>query len=128
LDFPSSYTVKTYDLKSLFAGKCHALLCRDYIKGRDWYDFSWYIARRTPINFTFFNHAIVQTGRWKDHKMSVDAKWLIHELEEKINNMDWNIAKQDVVKFLRPRELAPLDLWSTDFFLSRLEKMAEYLP
>src|SRR5580704_4723863 len=45
LDFPLAYSVQSQDLPSLFASKNHALLCRDYIKGRDWYDFSWYVAK-----------------------------------------------------------------------------------
>jgi four helix bundle protein len=32
--------------KALFATKMHALLCRTYTKGRDWYDFLWFVARR----------------------------------------------------------------------------------
>jgi len=35
-----------FDPASLFAGKIHALLCREYLKGRDWYDFVWYTSRR----------------------------------------------------------------------------------
>ena len=53
LDFPLPYNINTQDLPSLFAGKCHALLCRQYTKGRDWYDFVWYVSRATPINFIF---------------------------------------------------------------------------
>ena len=39
LDFPINFTVTAHNLPSLFAGKSHALLCRNYIKGRDWFDF-----------------------------------------------------------------------------------------
>src|SRR3990167_5840855 len=52
LDFPLPYSVQTQDLPSLFASKSHALLCRDYTKGRDWYDFIWYVSRKTPVNFS----------------------------------------------------------------------------
>lgn len=41
---PSSITVET--LSTLFAGKSHALLCRTYEKGRDWYDFLWYLGKK----------------------------------------------------------------------------------
>ena len=61
-DFPLQFSIKAQDLSSLFAGKCHALLCRDYIKGRDWYDFIWYIARQTTINFMLLNNAINRMG------------------------------------------------------------------
>jgi len=46
LDFPLDFEVCHQDLPSNFALKIHALLCRPYLKGRDWYDFSWYISRK----------------------------------------------------------------------------------
>jgi hypothetical protein len=44
---PTPFQVRLYDLPSLFAGKLHAMLFRDWksrVKGRDFYDFVWYIA------------------------------------------------------------------------------------
>jgi predicted nucleotidyltransferase component of viral defense system len=127
LDFPLPYSVKTQDLTSLFAGKCHALLCRSYTKGRDWYDFIWYISRKTPINFILLSNAITQAGPWKDLNVTVTPQWLLSELETKIYKTNWHTAKQDVAQFLRPRELKSLELWSEEFFLSRIEKMYEYM-
>lgn len=127
LDFPLPYSIRTQDLPSLFAGKCHALLCRNYVKGRDWYDFSWYIARKTPINFDFLTNAIAQAGPWKNHDISVNPQWFLNKLKTKIAHIDWQAAKQDVARFLRSRELATLELWSKEFFLSRADKLAKYL-
>ena len=45
LDFPLDFEVRHQDLSSNFALKIHALLCRGFLKGRDWYDFSWYITK-----------------------------------------------------------------------------------
>ncbi|MCB1135994.1 MAG: nucleotidyl transferase AbiEii/AbiGii toxin family protein, partial [Chlamydiia bacterium] len=47
IDFPYPFSVTCHDLSSLFAGKCHALLCRGFVKGRDWFDFLWYVSRET---------------------------------------------------------------------------------
>jgi len=127
LDFPLPYSVKTQDLPSLFSGKCHALLCRDYIKGRDWYDFIWYVARQVGVNFELLSHAIAQVGPWQDKNIQVTPQWLVEELNKKIEIIDWDKAKQDVVRFLKPRELATLELWSKDFFRSRVAKLANYL-
>lgn len=124
LDFPLPYSVKTQDLASLFAGKCHALLCRDYIKGRDWYDFNWYVKRQTPINFLLLQNAIEQSGPWSKENFTVNAEWFLQQLESKINHIDWNETKQDVARFLRPRELPALEVWSKDFFLSRVDKLS----
>lgn len=127
LDFPLAYSVQTQDLSSLFASKSHALLCRDFIKGRDWYDFSWYVARKTPINFLLLNQAIEQAGPWKNQHVSVTPKWFLQELRTKMNGIDWNAAKNDIKRFLRPRELLSLDVWSKEFFLSRVDKLEGYL-
>ena len=64
LEFPLDYSIVAQDLSSGFAGKCHALLCREYIKGRDWYDFTWYVARKISPNFIFLTHALEQQGPW----------------------------------------------------------------
>ena len=127
LDFPLSYSIQTQDLPSLFASKCHALLCRNYIKGRDWYDFVWYVSRQVTINFSLLNHAIEQKGPWEKQTISITPKWFLQKLKMKINNIDWDIAKNDIARFLRQIELASLDVWSKEFFLSRAEKLEQIL-
>jgi predicted nucleotidyltransferase component of viral defense system len=126
LDFPLPFAIKTQDMPSLFAGKCHALLCREYVKGRDWYDFIWYISRKTPVNYQFLQNALNQVGPWQGKKTSVTDQWLIDQLKTKIQSIDWKEAKLDVAQFLRPNELASLSIWSEEFFLSRLDKVADY--
>lgn len=126
LDFPLPYSIESQDLPSLFAGKCHALLCRDYVKGRDWYDFVWYVSRKMTVNLPLLQSAIFQTGPWKNQPLMMTPEWVIDHLQLKINNMDWSEAKRDVSRFLRPKELASLDLWGKEFFLSRVEKLRQY--
>lgn len=127
LDFPLPYSVLSQDMPSLFASKCHALLCRPYTKGRDWYDFVWYVSRQTQINFALLNGAIQQAGSWKDLRVVVKPAWFMKELKNKIDAMNWDEAKRDVAPFLRARDSVSLDVWSKAFFLSRVEKLAEYL-
>lgn len=123
LDFPFPFAIIVQDRPSLFAGKCHALLCRDYVKGRDWYDFVWYVGRKTTINFNFLSQAIFQTGPWKGQSLSMDKAWFLSAMETNVKGIDWNAAKADVQRFLRPAQLPVLDLWSTEFFLDRLAKL-----
>src|SRR3989344_2253098 len=63
--FPFPYSVITQDLPSLFAGKCHALLCRPYVKGRDWYDFLWFISHRVSVDIELLKTAVKQIGPWQ---------------------------------------------------------------
>lgn len=123
LDFPFVSSVVVQTLPSLFAGKIHALLCREYLKGRDWYDFLWYTARRTPINYRLLSSALSQVGPWKDNTPSVDYDWCIQSLKEKIESIDWNSAAEDVRRFVRLREQKSLELWSRDLFVGQLEKI-----
>jgi hypothetical protein len=124
LDFPFPSSVCVFDPPSLFAGKLHALLCREYLKGRDWYDFVWYAARRTPANYVLLAAALKQIGPWKDQDVRVDRAWCFEQLRGKIETTDWKHACEDVRRFIKAQELPSLDIWSRDFFLAQLTKLA----
>ena len=123
LDFPFVSSVAVQDRPSLFAGKLHALLCREYIKGRDWYDFIWYTGNRTGINYDFLTSAINQLGPWQGQSITVDKAWLLNELERKIISMNWKQATEDVRRFVRVAEQPSLDLWSKGLFSGQLDKL-----
>jgi len=125
LDFPFVSSVTVQDKPSLFSGKVHALLCREYIKGRDWYDFLWYTSRGIQINYPFLSSALCQQGPWKGQVMDVDLKWCIAALGKAIRSIDWNTTAQDVRRFVRVAEQPSLDLWSKELFLSQLEKLEQ---
>lgn len=127
LDFPLPFSILAKDMPSSFACKTHALLCREYIKGRDWYDFLWYIARKTSINFKLLENAIYQIGPWSEQKIKTDKNWIITHLHKKITSIDWEIARHDVSRFIKPIEKKSLELWSTEFFLDRLQQLSENL-
>jgi len=124
LDFPLDFEVRHQDLSSNFALKIHALLCRGFLKGRDWYDFSWYIANDTVPNLLHLEAALKQFGPWENqHDLEVTLSWLESTLTEKIKSIDWNEAKQDVKRFLPLAETHSLSLWSDRFFLSKMSKL-----
>jgi len=123
LDFPFVSLVTTQDMPSLFAGKIHALLCRKYMKGRDWYDFLFYSSLRTPINYTFLTSALYQSGPWKGQAMVVDRSWLIEAITQRIDRIDWTLYAEDVARFIKSNEQASLKLWSSDLFLDQLRKI-----
>jgi predicted nucleotidyltransferase component of viral defense system len=123
LDFPFPSAICVFDPPSLFAGKLHALLCREYLKGRDWFDFIWYTARRTPINYALLAAALRQMGPWKDQRLRVDRAWCVATLRTKIESTDWRQAREDVRRFVQRDELPSLDLWGKEFFLAQAEKL-----
>lgn len=127
LTFPFAFSVTTQDLPSLFAGKSHALLCREYTKGRDWYDFLWYVDKNTPLNFDLFSAAMDQNGPWAGQGLKIDKGWYFYEMENKVKSLDWQKAKDDIARFLKPRDQVSLKVWHEDFFLDQLHKLSSIL-
>lgn len=123
LDFPISFSVVAQDLLSNFAGKCHALLCRKYIKGRDWYDFLWYVSNSITPNYKLLANALRQLGPWENQKIAVNRHWLFTELTKKINAIDWGKTAADAKPFLNSLDKKGLEVWNKDFFLDRLNKL-----
>jgi hypothetical protein len=104
-------------------------LCRGFLKGRDWFDFSWYVSRDVTPNLALLRNALLQKGPWEgDATISVDIAWLKEALSDAISRIDWKDASDDVARFLRPLELRSLDLWSERFFMTKLEKLCMSVP
>lgn len=99
LDFPYPFPILLQDMPSLFADKCHSLLCRKYNKGRDWFDFSWYISKKTKINYKFSENALIQTGPFKNTNIKVNSNWIIETLKFKIKEINWETIKMDIDPF-----------------------------
>jgi len=123
IDFPEDFQILAYDLPSLMSGKLHALLCRAYVKGRDWYDFSWYVKNNCSPNLELLENALKQLGPWKGKDIQVNETFLKDVLIEKINSLNWNDVKVDVRKFLSPEKAQSLDIWSSEFFASKVKKI-----
>lgn len=123
LDYPFPAAVRVFDLPSLFAGKIHALLCRDYLKGRDWYDFIWYTARKIPINHALLSAALNQQGPWKDQRRESSNAWCVEQLSLVIKAIDWRQAREDVRRFVKPHEQPSLELWTREYFLNQCQKL-----
>lgn len=122
VDFPEDFPVSAYDLPTLMAGKLHALLCRPYPKGRDWYDFLWYVSNKVSPNLNFLNNALIQLGPWKGKKIEVNSLFLQKEMAKKIKSLDWKDLALDARKFLTMERAKSLELWSSEFFESKLKK------
>jgi predicted nucleotidyltransferase component of viral defense system len=124
LDFPLDYEVCHQDLSSNFALKIHALLCRGFLKGRDWYDFNWYVKQKISPNLKHLENALYQYGPWQgDDDLLVDLEWLKNVLNDKIESIDWQQARGDVERFLSVIEQKSLSLWSERFFKSRVGEL-----
>ncbi len=123
LTFPVTAAVTCMDLASGFGSKCHALLCRDYTKGRDWYDFIWYASRRVTPNLVLLSRALDQQGPWAGQRITVTRSWLLDALRVRIAAIDWPATADDVARFLMSRDQPGLAAWSSALFLQQLEAL-----
>jgi hypothetical protein len=123
LDFPLDFEVCHQDLPSNFALKIHALLCRPYIKGRDWYDFNWYIKQKVPPNLPHLQAALNQFGPWRAQNPVISTRWVVDRLNEKIATIDWKAAAADVERFLGAADRESLKIWSAQFFSTRASQL-----
>lgn len=115
---PIPYQVTLYDMPSLFSGKLHAVICRNWktrIKGRDLYDYVFYLSRGTSFNLKHLQARLEQTGHWgNDSELTLeDVKRM---LSARFEEIDYVQAKEDVLPFIKNPEV--LDMWSKDFFIA----------
>ncbi len=118
---PSPYTVKTLTLPSLFAGKMHAALLRKWktrIKGRDFYDVQWYMARNVAVNKNYLDEKMKASGAISE---PLTEKLLIELFEKRVESINWDQAKTDVIGFLKDKN--QVNLWSGQFFKDIIQKL-----
>lgn len=118
---PFSFYVNCFTLPDLFAGKVHALLFRKWknrVKGRDWFDFEWYVRRSTPLNLKHLAIRAYQSGHIKTPSLSKEE--LLTLFLDRIDTLDIDSARSDVERFIKtPTEI---EIWSKDYFKKLVEK------
>lgn len=110
---PFSFTTRCFTLPDLYAGKMHALTFRAWknrIKGRDWYDFEWYVRNRVALDF---DHLRVRTKEFND--IDLTKELFLELLKERISKADIDVVKADVIPYIIDKR--ELDIWSNDYFL-----------
>ncbi len=113
---PAPYQVRLYDMQSLFAGKIHACLCRNWksrVKGRDFYDYIFFLSLGAKVNLNNLRAKLVQSG-FIAANYDLTIEKLRDLLDDRFDNLDVNQAKQDVLPFVKDK--TKLDIWSVDFF------------
>jgi predicted nucleotidyltransferase component of viral defense system len=119
---PFSFMTRCFVLPDMFAGKMHALLFRNWksrVKGRDWYDFEWYIRNQIPLNF---NQLQVRSRQISGKDLNKED--FIDKLNTRLSSANIDMVKRDVTPFIRNQK--ELEIWSNDYFL-QLADMIKYL-
>ena len=110
---PNSFMTRCFTLPDLFAGKMHALVYRAWknrVKGRDWYDFEWYVRHDIPLDFV---HLAERCKQFNNEDITLEQ--FKEKLKERLSTADIKQVKEEVLPFVRnPKEL---DIWSNDYFV-----------
>jgi len=121
---PIPYEVNLYDIPSLFAGKLHAVICRAWksrVKGRDLYDYVFYLSQGMPVNLRHLNARLVDSGidGAREDMTLGEIKDILHHRFESI---DYVQARQDVLPFIK--NPSALEIWSKDFFIAITDSLS----
>lgn len=120
---PIPFSVKLFARPDLFAGKMHAVLCRQWmsrVKGRDYYDFIWFIGQKIPCRINYLKERMIQTGHLQ-REDKLDKNHLVGLLKEKFKSLDFEQILLDVRPFVKDKQ--ELALWNRDFFLNLIESI-----
>jgi hypothetical protein len=113
---PIPFSVKTFVLSDLFAGKMHAVLCRRWksrVKGRDWYDLVWYASHHPQLHLGHLEQRMIQSGHVKQGDHLTKEKFFLLT-SDAIDKLDINQVKKEVEPFVKNHNA--LQVWSKEFF------------
>ena len=110
---PFSFYTRTLTLPDLYAGKMHALIFRSWgnrVKGRDWYDFEWYVRNEIKLDFSHFKERALEFNG-----LDITKDEFMRLLKNRLAETNIEMVKRDVRPYLiDPSEI---EIWSNDYFL-----------
>ncbi|MDY0138090.1 MAG: nucleotidyl transferase AbiEii/AbiGii toxin family protein [Candidatus Izemoplasmatales bacterium] len=112
---PMTFNVRTMTLPNLYAGKMHALLFRSWktrVKGRDWFDFEWYVKNNTPLNLEHLCQRMKESGNFDKDILTKEE--FTELLNNKIDTLDIEQAINEVRGFVK--DVRVFDFWSKEYF------------
>ncbi len=113
---PFAFNVRTMTLPNLYAGKMHALLFRKWknrIKGRDWFDFEWYVKNGIELNLEHLESRMRESGDYEEER-ALQEEMLRQILLERIESLDVAQAIDEVRGFVR--DVRVFECWNRDYF------------
>jgi predicted nucleotidyltransferase component of viral defense system len=119
---PFSFMTRCYSLSDLYAGKMHAFLFRNWknrVKGRDWYDFEWYVRNNIGLNFNHLQKRMEQINAPSEKEFTPEV--FKKMLKERIEKTNIGAVRNDVRPFLKnPQEM---EIWSVEYFLLLVDRI-----
>ena|SRR3990167_2070361 len=123
LFWPQPYSVVTCDLPSLLSGKLHAMFCREMrknVKGRDWYDFLWFIGQGVKPNWVYLKNKLLFNEHWPKNIKFTPGNF-IDWAYNKISSIDIDMARKDVERFIEDKR--QLETWNKQLFMKAIKKL-----
>jgi len=123
---PRTFNIISMTKDNLFAGKMHAVLCRSWknrVKGRDWYDFEWYVKQQIPLNMKHLQERLYESKNL-DKNTPLTKKLLKNMLYDKIDTLDIAKAKEEVSVFIKNK--SSLEFWSKEYFRLLVDRIKIY--
>lgn len=121
LEYPTSFGITVLDPSSLFAEKINAILFQNWknrAKGRDFYDYAFYIRKGIKPNIPFIAEQIQ-----RKEGISSDLSWenISERLKKRFSEIDFALAKKDVLPFIS--DTSRLQVWSSSYFAELTDKI-----
>lgn len=120
---PAPYQVRVFGESTLFAGKIHAIICRNYknhVKGRDYYDYLFYIGKGSAFNLEYLENKLKNTEAIAQNEKLTLGK-VKEMLKARFETVDYESAKEDVSNFINDK--SGLSLWKKELFLITLNEL-----
>ena len=120
---PAPYQVRVFGESTLFAGKIHAIICRNYknyVKGRDYYDYLFYIGKGSAFNLEYLENKLKSTEAITQNEKLTLGK-VKEMLKARFETVDYESAKEDVSNFIHDK--SGLSLWKKELFLATLNEL-----
>ncbi|MDP2940954.1 MAG: nucleotidyl transferase AbiEii/AbiGii toxin family protein [Candidatus Omnitrophota bacterium] len=94
------FSIRHHDLSSLYAGKLSACFFRKYTKGRDLYDFIWFLGKKIQPNYALLNNSIQQA---QGNNPGINQGNIKDFMVNYIGKTDFAAARKDVERFLEDK-------------------------
>ena len=120
---PAPYQVRVFGESTLFAGKIHAIICRNYknhVKGRDYYDYLFYIGKGSAFNLEYLENKLKNTEAIAQNEKLTLGK-VKEMLKARFETVDYESAKEDASNFIHDK--SGLSLWKKELFLVTLDEL-----
>jgi len=113
---PITFNIVSMTLPNLYAGKMHAVLCRNWktrVKGRDWFDFEWYVKNNTKLNLEHLQERMIESGHLEPNQ-NLDKEKFIELMNTKIDSLNLTKAIEEVQPFIKDNTV--FEFWTKDYF------------